>query len=61
MNWDQTYHLGLVVLSARMQREVTQIRELKAISRREEGKGQKQGRNVFCFAELTVLPKEMPS
>lgn len=32
---------------------------MKAISKREKGKGQKQGRNVFCVAEPTVLAKEM--
>lgn len=38
-----------VLLLTRMQWEVTQIRGLKAVSRREEGKGQKQGRNMFCL------------
>lgn len=43
---------------ARMQEKVIQIREQKAICTREEGKGQKQGRNGFCFAEPTVPSKE---
>ena len=42
-----------------MQWEVTQIRELKAISKREERKEQKQGPDVFCSAEPTVPAKEM--
>lgn len=37
------------------------LRELKAISRRRKGKGQKQGRNMFCFAEPTVPAKGEPN
>ena len=46
---------------ARMQWEVTQIRGQKVMSRREEGKGQKQRRNMVCFPEPTVPAKETPS
>jgi len=50
-------------LSARLQWEVIQIRRLKAIGRREAGggKGQKHGRNVFCFAEPTLPARETPN
>lgn len=51
----------IVALLARIQQEVNQIRRLKAISTREEGKGQKQGKNIFCFGEPTVLTKETPN
>lgn len=53
--------LCLVVLLAKMQREVTQIRQRNAIYKRVEGKGQNQERTVFYFAEPTVLAKEMPN
>ena len=44
----------LLGLLARMSREVTQVRGLHGIRRREATKGQKRRRNVFCFAERTV-------
>lgn len=48
-------------LLARLQGEVTQIRGLKAISRKERGKRQNRGKNVFCFTEPSVPNKEMPN
>lgn len=48
-------------LLARLQGEVTQIRGLKAISRKERGKRQNWGKNVLCFAEPSVPAKEMPN
>lgn len=41
--------------------DVIQIRGLKAISNKEEGKGQRQGRDMFCFAEPTFPAKEIPT
>lgn len=52
---------GHSVLAARMHWAVTQIRGRKAVSRREERKGQKQRRNAGCFPEPAVPAKEMPS
>lgn len=42
-----------------MQWEITQIRGLIALRKKE--KGEKQGRDVFCFIEPTVLAKETPN
>ena len=52
----QNHHVG--VGHARMQQEVTQIRGLTAFSKKEKAKGEKQGRDVFCFVQPTVPAKD---
>ena len=51
----------MMPLIVRMQQDVIPRGDARALSRREEGKEQKQENNVFCFAEPTFAAKEMPN